>query len=288
MSRSPLKFYNMYLTSTISVTLVLLLVGLLAILLLASNSLVNRIRENVSLTLVMSEEADSTSYARLEKMLDAAPYCKDYVFVSKEQALEEHIELLGEDPTLFVGYNPLSDSYEVHPTALYAHPDSVAHIDEVLTSLPYVDRVVYQKDVLKLMNHNFGKAAWGIIGVALVMLFIALTLIINTIRLQIYASRFIIRTMSLVGATSWVIRKPFVGRYVLIGFVSSLLAIAVLGGVVYYITFKLGIVLFALSLVNIAFVAGVILVSGILITTLAALFSTGRYIRMKADTMYRI
>lgn len=278
----------MYLTSTISVTLVLLLVGVLASLVLASNSLVNRIRENVSLTLVMSEEADSASYARLESMLSAAPYCKDYVFVSKEQALEEHIALLGEDPTLFVGYNPLSDSYEVHPNALYAHPDSVERIDAVLTSLPYVDRVVYQKDVLQLMNRNFGKAAWGIIGVALVMLFIALTLIINTIRLQIYASRFIIRTMSLVGATSWVIRRPFVGRYVLIGLVASLLAIAILAAVVYYTTYRLGIVLFSLSLINIAFVSGVILVSGVLITTLAALFSTGRYIRMKADTMYRI
>lgn len=288
MRHSSLRFYNMHVTTAISVMLVLLLIGGLVVMLLSSNALVNRIRENMALTVVMTQDCDTTSQARMEQLLDAAPYCKDYRFVSKTEALEEHISLLGEDPSEFLGYNPLSDSYELHPTAQYAQADSVEHIAESLSQLVYVDKVVYQRDVLQLISHNFTKAAWALLAVELMLLLIAITLIINTIRLQIYAKRFLIRTMTLVGATSWVVRRPFIARYMRMGVVASLLALIILGALVYYVTYKMHIVLFALNWVNIAIVAGSVLLCGLLITTLAALFSTGRYIRMDADTMHRI
>lgn len=287
MSR-PLRFFNMYLTSTISVSLVLVLIGMLCCLLLSANSLVKRIKENVAVTIVLNQDADSTAIAGCDKMLSHAPYCHEYKYISREHALQEHIKTLGEDPSKFLGYNPLSNAFEFHPTDIYAHPDSIATIEEMLTALPYVDRLIYQQDVLALMNKNFVKVAWGLIGIAAVLLLIALVLIINTIRLQIYSKRFLIRTMTLVGATGWMIRAPFVRRNIGIGLVAAVIAILILAGAFYYLQFRMGIRLFEINTINIAFLAGTIIICGTLITTLAAIFSTGRYIRMNADTLYRI
>lgn len=278
----------MYLTTTISISLVLLLVGAMSVLLLATNSLTEHIRENVTITVVLNDQADSTQLKRMDQMLDVASYCKDYDYISKEQALQLHIESLGEDPTKFLGYNPLYDSYEIHPTAIYAHPDSVKGIEERLSRLPYVEQVIYQEDVLHLLDQNFNKAAMVLLVIAGILLFIAIVLITNTIRLQIYSKRFLIRTMSLVGATPWMIRGPFVWRNISIGIIASIIAICILAGSIYYVTYHLNIILFALNWQNIAFLVGTILLSAILITMFSALISTGRYLRMNTDTMYRI
>lgn len=283
-----LRFFNMYLTTTISVSLVLLLIGCLGTLLLASNTLINRIKENVSLTVVLNEEADSLSLTRCNRMLDHASYCKQYTYISQQEALTEHINNLGEDPTVFLGYNPLQASYEIHPTAEYAHPDSIAKIDAQLSALPYVDRVIYQQDIVALLSTNFTRAAWSLLIITAILLLIAITLIVNTVRLQIYSKRFIIRTMSLVGATAHMIRAPFVRRNFVMGLAASVLAITILGGIIYYIQTRLGIILFELTYFNIGFLVALITISGILITTLAAAFSTGRYLRMNAETLYRI
>lgn len=283
-----LRFFNMYLTTTISVSLVLFLVGMLCTLLLTTHTAINRIKENVNLTIVLNNDADSLAIERCAHMLENAQYCKDFRYISKEDALEEHIKLLGEDPAKFLGYNPLNNAYEMHPTALYAHPDSVAIINTKISSLPYVEKVIYQQNVIDILNSNVSKAAWGLLAIAAILLFIALALIINTIRLQIYSKRFIIRTMSLVGATSWNIRTPFVLRNMGIGLAAAMLAIAAHAAVIYYVQFELGTILFELTWQNTTFIAASILLSGVIITTGAAIFSTGRYLRMNTDTLYKI
>jgi cell division transport system permease protein len=117
---------------------------------------------------------------------------------------------------------------------------------------------------------------------------ISLVLIVNTIRLQIYSKRFIINTMTLVGATSWVVRRPFVLKNMLIGFLASLVSLMVIGGVVYYVEYKMGMMLFPLTWQNIAFVSGIVLASGLLITLIASLIATGKYIRMDNNSLYEI
>lgn len=284
----PHRLWNMYITAAVSVALVLCLVGMECVLLLSAGTLMHRIKENMSLTAVLTEDADSASCARFEAMLSVADYCSDYRYISSEEALQEHIESLGEDPAAFLGYNPLAASYEIHPTAEYTHPDSMAVLETRLTALPYIDQVIYQRDLAKLMNSNVSRASIVLLVVALALLIIAIVLITNTIRLQIYSKRFLINTMTLVGATPWAIKSPFVWRYLLIGTIASLLAMGVVAGVVYYINVRLGILLFALTWQNIAFVAGVILLSGVLITLISSLIATGRYVRMSIDTMYEI
>ena len=282
------RFRNSYVTSAISVSLVLCLIGLEGILLLSADSLITRMRENITMTAVLSSDADSTQCARLETILSSGNQCSSFNYVSAQQALEEHIRSLGEDPSTFLGYNPLSASYEIHPTDVYSDPDSLEVIAAQLEALPYVTEVLYPRDLADLMSSNVQDFSLILLAVALALLLVSLVLIVNTIRLQIYAKRFIINTMTLVGATSWVTRRPFVLRNMLMGLISGIVALAVLSGVVYYVDFKMGVLLFPLTWQNIAFVSVLVLASGLLITLFASLIATGKYIRMDNNSLYEI
>lgn len=282
------RFRNTYLTAAVSVALVLCLVGLECVLLLSAGTLVTRMRENITMTAVLAQDVDSAQCARLEQILTVSPSCSGFVYVSREKALEEHIASLGEDPSAFLGYNPLSASYEIHPTDQYSCPDSLAVLAEHLQSLPYVTEVIYPRDLADLMSSNVQEFSVILLAVALALLLVALALIINTIRLQIYSKRFLINTMTLVGATSWVTRRPFVLKNMLMGFLSGLVALAILSGLVYYTEVRLGILLFPLTWQNITFVSAVVLGAGLLITWFASLIATGRYIRMDNNSLYEI
>lgn len=282
------RFHNSYLTSAISVSLVLCLIGLECILLLSAGSLITRMRENITLTAVLSNETDSTQCVRMETILSDSQRFSGYTYISSEQALEDHIRSLGEDPAAFLGYNPLSASYEIHPTDVYSAPDSLAVIAKELEALPFVTEVIYPRDLADLMSSNVHDFSLILLAVALALLLISMVLIVNTIRLQIYSKRFIINTMTLVGATSWVTRRPFVLRNMRMGALAALVALAVLSGLVYYVDFKLGILLFPLTWQNILFVSSIVLCSGLLITLFASLIATGRYIRMDNNSLYEI
>ncbi len=282
------RFRNSYLTSAISVSLVLCLIGLECILLLSAGSLITRMREKITLTAVLSNETDSTQCVRMETILSDSQRFSGYTYISSEQALEDHIRSLGEDPAAFLGYNPLSASYEIHPTDVYSAPDSLAVIAKELEALPFVTEVIYPRDLADLMSSNVHDFSLILLAVALALLLISMVLIVNTIRLQIYSKRFIINTMTLVGATSWVTRRPFVLRNMRMGALAALVALAVLSGLVYYVDFKLGILLFPLTWQNILFVSSIVLCSGLLITLFASLIATGRYIRMDNNSLYEI
>ena len=282
------RFRNSYLTSAISVSLVLCLIGLECILLLSAGSLITRMRENITLTAVLSQETDSVQCARMETLLADKQRYSSYSYISAQQALEEHIRSLGEDPSAFLGYNPLSASYEIHPTDTYSSPDSLAMIATEIEALPFVTEVIYPRDLADLMSSNVHDFSLILLAIALALLLVSIVLIVNTIRLQIYSKRFIINTMTLVGATSWVTRRPFVLRNMIMGFIAGLVALAVLSGVVYYVEFKLGLLLFPLTWQNILFVSAIVLCSGLLITLFASLIATGRYIRMDNNSLYEI
>ena len=282
------RFRNSYFISAVSVTLVLCLIGLESVLLLSAGALLTRMRENMTLTAVLTQEADSAQCARLERMLDASEGYSRYRYVSKEEALNEHIVSLGEDPTDFLGYNPLSASYEIHPSDAYSHPDSLAMIASQLESLPYVSEVLYPHDLADIMNSNVHDFSLILLGAAALLLLVSMVLIVNTVRLQIYAKRFLINTMTLVGATAWVTRRPFVLRNMLIGFLSGIAALAMLSGLVYYVQFRMGLMLFPITMQNIAIVSAIVLCSGLLITLFASMIATGRYIRMDNNSLYEI
>lgn len=282
------SLFNMYFTTTISVALVLFLVGLESMLFLSAHELMRHVKESMVLSIVMTEGANTEDVARMERLLEVVPYSLDYQYISREQALQEHIENLGEDPQDFLGFNPLTDAFEVHLNATYAQTDSVAKIEESLLTLPFVDKVVYQKDVMKVLDKNLSEVSLMLSGIAVILLLIALVLISNTIQLQVYSKRFIINTMRLVGATPWVIKWPFVRRNLRMGIEAALVALILLSMTYYYCQVRLGVMLFPLTWQNMAFVVVLMLAIGLLITFLASVAATNRYIRMKTSKMYEI
>ena len=278
----------MYFTTTISVALVLFLVGLESMLFLSAHELMRHVKESMVLSIVMTEGANTEDVARMERLLEVVPYSLDYQYISREQALQEHIENLGEDPQDFLGFNPLTDAFEVHLNATYAQTDSVAKIEESLLTLPFVDKVVYQKDVMKVLDNNLSEVSLMLSGIAVILLLIALVLISNTIQLQVYSKRFIINTMRLVGATPWVIKWPFVRRNLRMGIEAALVALMLLAMTYYYCQVHMGVMLFPLIWQNVGFVIALMLAIGLLITFLASVAATNRYIRMKTSKMYEI
>ncbi len=281
-------FFNMYFTTTISVALVLLLIGLEAVLMLSTHTIIRQIKENVTLTVILRDNADSTQVARLDKLLDVASFVHEYQFVSKEDALQDHIINLGEDPAKFLGFNPLSASYEVNVAANYAQPDSINVIKTKLSVFPCVQDIYYPEDVVLLLDGKVNTISIILLAVAAILLLVAVVLIVNTIRLHVYSKRFLINTMKLVGATPFVIKAPIIRRNLWMGLCAGLLALVCLASAVYYCYAQLGILLIQLTPINIGIVCGVVLVTGLLITGLAALFATNKYIRMKTDDLYYV
>lgn len=282
------SLFNMYFTTTISISLVLFLVGLECVVLMSAHELVRHVRENVVLTVVLSDMASQEDVARLDNLMQVAPYVNGSDYISREEALQEHIDNLGEDPQKFLGYNPLTDAFEVNLHAEYAQIDSIHVIEQSLLALPYVDKVIYQADIVKQLDNNLQEASLILLAIALALLVIALVLISNTIQLQVYSKRFLINTMRLVGATPWVIKWPFIRRNMLMGIEAACVALLMLAATYYYFVNRLGIRLFALTEQNIAIIIVAVVFVGWFITFFASLAATNRYIRMKTSKMYEI
>ena len=282
------RFFNMYLTTTISVTLVLFLLGLETSILLSARHLVQQVKENVALTVVLNDNTDSLSLVRMNNVLSVAPFVREFTYISEQQALEEHVRNLGDDPSKFLGFNPLQASYEVRLNADYAQSDSIALIKTKLTAFPFVNRIIYQEEVVNILDSNVNNISLILLGVGVVLLFVALALIINTVRLHVYSKRFLINTMKLVGATPWVIKSPVVRRNALMGFIAACLALLVLVGTFYYTQYQLNIMLIIVNLQNLIIISAIVILAGVLITTLASVFAVNRYIRMKTDDLYYV
>lgn len=288
MAKRRHHFFNMYLTTTVSIVLVLFLIGIETVLVISAHDLIRQIKENVALTVVLNDDTSVDELERLETLLKVAPFVHEYHFTGKEEALDVHIRNLGEDPSAFLGFNPLLASYDIKLNAAYAHADSVADIETRLSVFPFVNRIVYQKDMINVLDQNLGNVSFILLSVALVLLFVAVALIVNTIRLSVYSRRFLINTMKLVGATPWVIKAPIIRRNVCMGFVAGVLALLLLVGALFYCRQQLGIMLLSLEWRNLVLVSAVVLLSGLLITFIASFFAVNRYIRMKTDDLYYV
>ena len=180
--------------------LVLFLIGIECVLVMGVHRVVERIRENVELTVILRENISDTELTRLDTMLRMAQYSREVQFVSAQQALDEHITNMGEDPTKYLGYNPLTASYRVMLSSDYVQTDKIHQIAQRLESLAYVQRVLYPDDVISALDTNVNKYSILILGIAAILLLVAVSLIFTTIRLQVYSRRFLINTMKLVGA----------------------------------------------------------------------------------------
>lgn len=284
----PRKFRSLHATSTLSMSLVLFLIGLVSLLLFVAHDMSVYVRENITLSIILDDAVTPTYKDRIQKYLESSNYTKSVEYISKEAALKDHIASLGEDPQAFLGYNPLKASLEVKLKAAYANNDSVAKIETKIQNFDYINRIAYQKDMVSLVNDNVRKVTYVLLGLALVLLIVSVALINNTVRLTIYSNRFLINTMRLVGATKGFIRKPYVLKGVVNGLIAALIALILMGGMVYYVMYEFGMTSLSLNPVSVALVAAIVILSGIVLTAVSSYFAVGRYLRMKTNDMYYI
>ncbi len=281
-------FLNIHLTSTISMSLVLFLVGLVFLLLFVAHDMSTYVKENINLSIILDDGIPQQDALRIENYLKSSQYAKSVDYISKEEALKDHITNLGENPKDFLGYNPLKASIEVKLHAQYANNDSVGKIQTKLKSFEHINRVVYQKDMVSLVNDNVRKVSLILLALAAVLLFVSVALINITIRLSLYSDRFLINTMKLVGATPWFIRRPYIGSSMLNGLAASFISILLLGGVVYFVHYQFGMPGSIIQPFTACIVGSIVIVLGITLTAISSYFSVGRYLRMNINDMYFI
>ena len=287
MKRKSRSFFDMqFVTPSISTMLVLLLLGMVVFFVLTANNLSVYVRENISFTALVNDDLKETQIIKLQKDLNRKPYVKQTTYISKEQALKEQTQAMGTDPSEFLGYNPFSPSIEIRLNAAYAHPDSIQWIEQELMSGKKLVEVSYPQDLLDSVNRNIGKISLIMLGFAVLLLLISFALINNTIRLAIYSKRFLIHTMKLVGASWSFIRRPFLIRNLWIGIFAALLADALLVGMAYMAVRYEPDLLAIITMKSLLIVVVSVLVFGITITTLCALISINRYLRMKVNELY--
>ncbi len=280
------KLRSSYITTTISIALVLFLLGIIGLLSLNARRLSNYVKENIGFTVIVKDNSREAEVKRLEKMLASEPFVKQTEYIDKERAAKELTEELGEDFVDFLGYNPLLSSIEVKLYADYAHPDSIASVEQIIMEFPQVKEVLYQKNLIHLVHKNVKRISVVLLVFAVMLLLIAIALINNTIRLSVYSKRFLIRTMQLVGATKGFIRQPFLATSILHGFVGAVIAIAMLSGLIYFSSNELAGVIGFQNLDLIMILFGIVIICGVMITLLSTFFAVNKYLNLRTDDLY--
>jgi cell division transport system permease protein len=284
---SPVTFINSKITATISISLVLFLLGLIVLLSLCANHLSNYVKEGFSFNVVLSDEVGEGQVNRLMNQLKNAPFVKSTEYISKQDAAQQLKADIGQDPEEFLGFNPLPAIVVVHLHAKYTDADSLPAIESKIKGFSTdIKDIEYRQELMRLISHNLKKAGAILLGLSALLLFISFALINNTIRLTIYSKRFLIHTMKLVGATAGFIRKPFILSNVYIGIVAALIANALLVWLMFFIGSDLKSISKMLDPGALYVVFGSVLVLGILISICATYFAVNRYIGMKGDDMY--
>ncbi|WP_300729737.1 ABC transporter permease [uncultured Bacteroides sp.] len=287
MSKKSGSFFDMqFITSSISTMLVLLLLGLVVFFVLTANNLSVYVRENIAFSIMISDDMKEPDILRYQKELNREPFVKETAYISKAQALKEQTEAMGTDPAEFLGHNPFTASIEVKLNADYANSDSLAWIKNDILANKNVMEINYPQDLLDSVNRNIKRASLILLGLAALLTLISFALINNTIRLAVYSKRFLIHTMKLVGANWSFIRRPFIVRNIWIGILAGLIADAALIGMAF------GLVNYEPDLVAIItpdvmlIVMGSVFVFGVIITSLCALISINKYLKMKVSELY--
>ena len=281
------RLQTSYITSTVSISLVLFLVGLMGLLILNSQKISNYVKENIGFSVIIKENAKEADVIKLKKRLDATAYVKSTKFISKDEAADELQTELGEDFTEFIGYNPLSSSIDVKLYADYTNIDSINVIEQNLSKYDnIIKEVFYQKNLVSIVNHNVKRISFFILGLSFLLFIISWTLINNTIRLSVYSKRFIIKTMHLVGATNNFIRRPFLNASSLTGIAGSIIAISGLAAIIHFTQkeFEGAVNFTQIDVLLVLF--GILIILGILITRVSAYFAVNKYINLKSDELY--
>ena len=282
------KFINSKITATISVSLVLFLLGVIVSLSLLANNLSTFVKENLSFSIVLADNMKEANIKVLQNRIENSAYAKSTEYISKENALEEIKNELGENPENFLGFNPFQASIVVKLNAEYANNDSISVIEKRLKQNTNIRDITYRHDLLETVNKNIKKIGWVLAFLTALLLIISFALISNTIRLMIYSKRFLIYTMKLVGANNSFIRKPFVYSNILMGIIAGFIAMGLLLFLIYYGSKGVSSFSMLIGMESLLITFSVIMILGILISTIATHFAVNKYLRLNGDDLYYI
>jgi cell division transport system permease protein len=280
------RLISSYFSVVISISLVLFLLGLLGLLVLNSKKVADYFKEQIAITVFLKDSAKEVEITQLKQSLALAEYTKSATFVSKEEAAKEHQETLGENFIEYLGENPLQNSIDVYILADYVTPQKMEEITNELKNKNFVDDVIYDKPLIAQLTENVKRISFWVLVVSGIFTFIAVLLINSSIRLSIYAKRFTIKTMQMVGATKKFIRQPFVWKSVRLGIVGAVVAMIGMGVVLYYLnqSFPQLQLLGDPVLLTILFVF--ILLMGVIITWISTFIATQRFLNLRTDDLY--
>ena len=280
------RLANAYLSSVISISLVLLLVGVAAMLLVNARSVSDYFKENMQVTVMMKQHVTDEAAMDFQTVLDSKRFIKKSVFISKEQGRREMADMLGDDFLEVFEVSPIPVSIDLTLKAEYVSADSLEVVRADIAASPLVDEVVYQSTLVDALNANLSKIS-AILGIFIaLLLFISFVLINNTVRLNVYARRFTIHTMKLVGATRSFIRAPFLVQGAFQGVFAAFIAIIALVVMMYFMRseFQQLFEIFRLDLLLTVF--AIVLVSGLSICLISTWFVVGKLVSLKKDELY--
>ena len=280
------KLRTSSLSTMLSISLVLLMLGSMGFIYLNTQRLTNYIKENVGFTLILQENIKKVDRLQLQKSLDASPEIKSTEFVSKEDAAKILESDLGEDFITFLGFNPLSASIDVYMNAEYANEKRIEALENELQKKPIIKEIIIQKDLIAAINNNVKKLSTILISFCSLLLIVAIALINNTIRLTVYSQRFTIQSMKLVGATNAFIRKPFIRNGILQGVFAALIGIVFLIIGLFSLHKEMPELLLLEDMPTIGIIFTGILIFGVLISTIVTNFSVGKYLKMNENDLY--
>ncbi|MGZ4054263.1 MAG: cell division protein FtsX [Bacteroidia bacterium] len=283
---SKRKLAGSSITTIVSLSLVLFMLGLLGIIILNTRKLSDNFKENIGIQVVLNDNAKDVDVEHLVKTLDASNYVKSTQMVSKEEAAKKLQQDLGEDFIDFLGFNPLSASVTVRLKAEYANADSLTWIEKELLDTKLVKEVIYQKSLINTINENARTISFGVLIISSLLMVIALALINNTIRLSIYSKRFLIKTMQLVGATQGFIRRPFVLKGIKHGIYGAAIAIILLIAFLYFLQKQLPELAELQDPNMLASLFALVIVLGIIISWISTSLAVRKYLRLKSDDLY--
>ncbi len=275
-----------WLSTVISISLVLLLVGIASLLLVNAKNVSDYFKENMQVSVMMKQEVDEEEAGKFQQQLDSMPFVRETRFVSKAQGSKEMADMLGEDFLNVFESTPIPVSIDVSLKAGYVSADSLKLVEKKIMESPMVDEVAYQQSLVEKLNTNLQKVSL-ILGVfILLLLFISCVLINNTVRLNVFSKRFTIHAMQLVGASKSFIRGPFLVQSVFQGLFSALIASILLVGILFFIRKEFEQLFSIFSLDLLLIVLGIVVAAGILICFISTYFVVGKLLRLSKNELY--
>lgn len=285
---SATRVFNSRFTSTVSISLVLFLIGIMLVLGFLAKDLSLYVKENISLSIIVDDDMTLPDVKMFQKHLETSPWVKSVQYINKETALKDLVKDLGDNPEDLLGYNPLLASFDVFLKANYANTDSIAVLEKSLRQNKNVQDVLFRKDLVHFVNENVKSISIILTVLALLLTLVSFSLIRNTVRLMIYSKRFLIHTMQLVGASRNFIRKPFLLENLWSGIFASIIAMGLLYGSLSYLEQQLPGTFHVFDFQTLAFIFVCILVFGIIIISLATWLAVSHYLKMKTSDLYYV